>query len=167
MTPSQYVELAQRTAPADSKYINKTCGACDGFCSPCNEAPKWNENDGHYFEGQIADIPYRLIDQPYTLKLLHGLIGLATESGESLDAFKKFLFYGKELDVPNIIEELGDKLWYIAEVISALDGLGYKITLEEVMEKNIAKLKKRYPEGFSESDALNRNLEAEAAVFGV
>ena len=40
-------------------------------------------------------------------RLLHAGIGLATESGEFLDALKKHLFYGKELDKINLGRRLG------------------------------------------------------------
>lgn len=93
-------------------------------------------------------------------RLLHGALGLCTEAGEIQDALKRKVMYGKELDLTNIKEEVGDLLWYCALI---LDEVGS--SFEEVMEMNIAKLKKRYPQGFTEQDALNRNLEAESAVL--
>ena len=50
-----------------------------------------------------------------------------------------------------MIEELGDVLWYCAELAC---GLG--VTLEEVAMKNIGKLRRRYPEGFSAERSINR-----------
>lgn len=89
-------------------------------------------------------------------RLMHGAVGLATESGEILDALKKFAFYNKPLDRVNIIEELGDIMWYCAILA---DELG--VTFEEIMDKNIRKLKKRYPEKFDTELAVERNLEEE------
>ena len=51
------------------------------------------------------------------IRLFHGVLGLATESGEIADNVKKHLFYGKDADEPNLIEELGDILWYVANLL--------------------------------------------------
>lgn len=93
-------------------------------------------------------------------ELFHMMLGIASESGEVVDAIKKYLLYGKELDLVNLDEEMGDLLWYIAIYLSYRDK-----TFEEIMEKNIAKLKTRYPNKFTSEDALNRNLEAERKVL--
>jgi NTP pyrophosphatase (non-canonical NTP hydrolase) len=88
---------------------------------------------------------------PETARLLHGIMGCGTESGELLDAFKRYLIYGKELDYINIKEELGDVMFYIALVCRTLD-----VSLEEVCSENIAKLSIRYPDKFSNEAALAR-----------
>jgi|ERR1044071_6631229 NTP pyrophosphatase (non-canonical NTP hydrolase) len=88
--------------------------------------------------------------------LIHACMGINTESGELTDALKKFLFYCKPLDMVNVVEEIGDLLWYIA-ILCEYTGL----SMEEIMEKNINKLKVRYPLKFSTDNANNRNLEAE------
>ena len=94
-------------------------------------------------------------------RLLHGAIGIATESGEILDQLKKHIYYDKELDKLNIAEEIGDVMWYVALLCNTLG-----IDLEEVMETNIHKLKVRYPEKFSTDKALNRDLKAEKETLG-
>ena len=93
-------------------------------------------------------------------RLLHGAIGIATESGELLDAIKKHVWYGKPLDGANIEEEIGDVCWYLALLCSARG-----ISLSTVMEMNIAKLRVRYPEKFTEEAALQRDLDAERKVL--
>ena len=93
-------------------------------------------------------------------RLLHAGIGLSTESGEFLDALKKHIFYGKPLDKVNLAEEVGDLFWYLA---IAADELGFEF--EEVMEKNITKLKARYGEKFSSDKAENRNLDKEREIL--
>lgn len=93
-------------------------------------------------------------------RLLHAGIGLSTESGEFLDALKKHIFYGKELDKVNLAEEMGDLFWYMAIVA---DELGFEF--EEVMERNITKLKARYGEKFSEEKAENRDLDTERKIL--
>lgn len=90
----------------------------------------------------------------------HAVMGLVTEAGECMDAIKKTKIYGKPFDKVNILEEAGDTLWYISIL---LDELG--VTYEEVMAKNIAKLAKRYPEKFTEENALKRDIDAERKVL--
>ena len=86
--------------------------------------------------------------------LLEGVLGLNGEAGECIDVVKKTLCQGHELDREHMIEELGDVAWYLA---ICCEGLG--VCLEEVMEKNIEKLKARYPEGFDKARSINRNDE--------
>lgn len=84
--------------------------------------------------------------------LINSVMGLCGESGEAIDIVKKHLAQGHELDTEKLINELGDIAWYLAECATVLD-----VTLEEILTKNIEKLKNRYPEGFKESDSINRN----------
>ncbi len=71
-------------------------------------------------------------------------LGLAGEAGEVADEVKKCLYQGREWDPKKIIEELGDVLWYVALMADLLN-----VPLDFVMEYNIEKLQKRYPDGFS------------------
>lgn len=75
---------------------------------------------------------------------LHGAIGLATESAEILDAYKKFMF-GKRRPIrpDNIKEECGDVFFYLHLVMDA-----YGITLRDVIADNVVKLANRYIEKF-------------------
>lgn len=95
-----------------------------------------------------------------TVRLLHAMIGLCTESAEFQDMLKKHIFYGKPVDRPNLIEELGDIMWYIA---IASDELG--VSLEDIMQKNSDKLKARYGDKFTEDKASNRDLDKERAIL--
>ncbi len=83
--------------------------------------------------------------------LINGVMGLCGESGEAIDIVKKHLAQGHELDRKHLIEELGDIAWYLAETAYALD-----VDLESVLEGNIEKLKKRYPEGFDSEKSIER-----------
>ena len=85
-------------------------------------------------------------------KIENGCMGLCGEAGECIDLMKKARFQGHELDREKMIEELGDVLWYCAELAC---GLG--VTLEEVAERNITKLRRRYPDGFDAE--RSRNME--------
>ena len=83
--------------------------------------------------------------------LINGVMGLCGESGEAINIVKKHLAQGHELDREGLIKELGDIAWYLAETASALE-----INLDEVLAKNIEKLKKRYPEGFDTEKSIYR-----------
>ena len=80
-------------------------------------------------------------------------MGLAGESGELIDHLKKACFHGHQIDHAYVSKELGDILWYIAGLATALD-----IDLDESAQENIDKLKARYPEGFSEAASQNRTV---------
>ena len=83
--------------------------------------------------------------------LINSVMGLCGESGEAIDIVKKWLAHGHELDREHLKKELGDIAWYLAEAATALD-----MDLEEILQANIDKLKKRYPQGFSTADSINR-----------
>lgn len=91
--------------------------------------------------------------QEYTdeRRLLQGLMGLNGEAGEAIDIMKKYMFHGHKLDKNHLAKELGDVAWYLA---LSVDALGF--TLEEVLEMNIEKLRRRYPDGFSVEKSKNR-----------
>lgn len=82
--------------------------------------------------------------------LVNSMMGLCGESGEAIDLVKKHLFHGHELDKEKLVKELGDIAWYLAEAAQAID-----VPLEEILEKNIEKLKKRYPEGFDAERSIH------------
>ena len=78
-------------------------------------------------------------------------LGMVCEAGEVGDLLKKWAFHNHEFDRDEVIKEIGDTMWYMANLCNVFD-----ISMEEVAKKNIAKLKKRYPEGFKEEDSINR-----------
>ncbi len=75
--------------------------------------------------------------------LINSVMGLSGETGEVSDIVKKWLFHGHELKKDELVKELGDIAWYLAEAATALD-----VPLENVFEANIDKLRKRYPKGY-------------------
>jgi len=80
-------------------------------------------------------------------------LGLTGEAGEVADMVKKELFHGHQYPQDAYVDELGDVLWYISEMASVLD-----ISLNDIAKYNIEKLKKRYPDGFSEERSINREV---------
>lgn len=84
--------------------------------------------------------------------LINGVMGLCGEAGEAIDLVKKHLHQGHALDREKLVSELGDVAWYLAETAYALD-----VPLDEVLQGNIEKLKRRYPEGFAAERSLHRD----------
>ena len=109
-------------------------------------------NDG------LSDYRLRLISENTEIdiaELLMGCLGLAGESGELLDLFKKWIFHEKALDEDHAKKELGDVMWYVAEIAYSM---GWD--LDEVMQMNVDKLKARYPQGFS-TDLSNHRKDGD------
>jgi NTP pyrophosphatase (non-canonical NTP hydrolase) len=82
-------------------------------------------------------------------------MGLAGEAGEVVDLLKKVHGHGKHLDKDALKKELGDVLWYAANLAS-LHGLA----LSEVAQTNVEKLRARYPNGFNVAAAAAKADEA-------
>lgn len=77
----------------------------------------------------------------------NSIAGLAGEAGEVADIWKKIKFHGLEYNPETrekLIKELGDICWYLFSVADALD-----VSVEEIINKNIEKLKTRHTHGFS------------------
>ncbi len=93
--------------------------------------------------------------------LTAAVLGLCGESGEVADKIKKARCQGHALDTEELVKELGDVLWYIA-----LAGKELGISLDIIAAANIAKLKLRYPRGFSKDESKNRLAEQVARIGG-
>lgn len=74
--------------------------------------------------------------------LLHMAVGISGEAGELLDAIKKHAIYNTEIDVDNIIEELGDLEFFMEGIRQELE-----LDRDTILRQNVEKLAKRYPDG--------------------
>lgn len=86
--------------------------------------------------------------------LINSVMGLCGESGEAIDIVKKWLAQGHALDKEHLAKELGDIAWYLAEAATALD-----LSLGDILQANLDKLEKRYPDGFDTHRSLSRAAE--------
>ena len=78
-------------------------------------------------------------------RLLTAALGMSAEAGEFTEIIKKIVFQGKPVNEENLFHlkrELGDVMWYVMQACMALD-----VSLDDVIEMNIDKLKSRYPGG--------------------
>jgi NTP pyrophosphatase (non-canonical NTP hydrolase) len=87
----------------------------------------------------------------FQFDLSHATYGLAGEAGEFVDAVKKHQIYGQELNKENLLEEIGDLLWYAALAAEILGS-----NLNDIAENNVMKLQKRYPEKYTDLLAKER-----------
>ena len=94
----------------------------------------------------LVDRLWAIEDTANLPRLLTAVVGMQSETGEFAEIVKKCIFQGKELDKSvkfHLKRELGDIIWYWSQGVLSL---GY--TPEEVIQENINKLEKRYPNGF-------------------
>ena len=128
------------TSNFDSKYVRFV-----------NKVTSEESKDGVAFLNRLRDLE----EESDIHRLLTAAVGISAEGGEFMEIVKKVIFQGKPYNEENIHHlkiELGDVLWYVAQVCIALD-----ISLDDLCDMNITKLEKRYPEGhFSEFYSENR-----------
>lgn len=92
--------------------------------------------------------------------ILNASLGLSGEVGEVNDIIKKYMYHGHKLDddtKEKIILELGDVCWYVALMAWAID----KTKFEDVLNKNIEKLEKRYHGEFTTEKSVNRKEDSD------
>lgn len=86
-----------------------------------------------------------------TSRLACAALGLAGEAGEVANKVKKQECHEHPDMEECITEELGDCLWYIAELCTALG-----VDMNRVAIDNILKLSNRYPEGYDSEASVGR-----------
>lgn len=105
----------------------------------------------HLDEYQAAASRTSDITKDLDTRLSISALGVAGEAGEVADLIKKWLGHGHSRDIQALVKELGDVLWYVSDIASM-----HGLSLSEVAQANIEKLKKRYPEGFCEEASRER-----------
>jgi NTP pyrophosphatase (non-canonical NTP hydrolase) len=88
-------------------------------------------------------------------EMYHRVLGLVGESGEIAEKFKKLVRDHdgdlSALDTDDMKQELGDVLWYVATLADYLD-----LSLEDIAQTNIAKLKDRLSRNAIKGSGDNR-----------
>jgi len=100
------------------------------------------------------------------IDILHGVLGVFTESVEMIEAVLKTMEHPpthemyQKMDDVNMVEEIGDMEWYLAMLYRSLE------TYPEVAKQiNIDKLRARYPGKFTTEDAINRDTDTERTIL--
>lgn len=125
MNPNEYQRLAVRTECDQEKSMERMC-------------------PGEVGEDTTTD----------PIRLNHAVLGLAGEVGELASAVEKWIYYGQGLDATNVLEEIGDCLWYLAQACNVLEA-----DMGDVMQSNIDKLRKRYPDKYTNEHAAEKNRD--------
>ena len=87
-----------------------------------------------------------------TERLMDAAAGLAEESGEILGLVRKHAYQGRDLPRDEVLIELGDALWCLAMTAKCAG-----LTLDQVAAANVAKLRARYPDGYSDTRSRERH----------
>lgn len=132
MTGKEYTKAAMRTD--DGKSIERLVNKILIYHDFNPDLPGWNKRE-------IKDLG----------GILYACLGLSGEVGETVDIIKKWIFHESQLDELHLKKEIGDIMWYIACICHSF---GYD--LDEIMQINIDKHLKRYPNGFNTYDANHR-----------
>lgn len=124
---------------------------------------KWNHTIADAL-GSLADLT-RSSNAPaeqlnIDARLFHAIVGIATESTELIEAVQRAVQQNTEIDIVNVLEEMGDISWYQAILVDAT-----KADWDQILRTNITKLKARYPDKFTTDDAINRDLVAERKIL--
>ena len=119
------------------------------WLEPATEETITPAMDANEYQRLAAVTANKALNQDLALTV--AALGLTGEAGEIAELVKKGIYHGHGLDVDKLANELGDLQWYIAEACSRAG-----LSLASVMERNVAKLRKRYPEGFSTIDSIKR-----------
>lgn len=117
-------------------------------------------SEAHHITADVDKIELKKKPIKIDPRLLHALIGIATESTELIEAILTSFTLNKPIDQVNVLEEMGDIFWYSAIAIDATNG-----NWDQILETNIAKLKHRYPDKFTSENAINRDLVAEREIL--
>jgi NTP pyrophosphatase (non-canonical NTP hydrolase) len=165
MDAKQYLRDSTRTAsgafhaeivnPAEVDFMLQAVIAAGGWADRIKRALFYGKKlgDSRWSTGSVSLVP-EMAD------LIHAMLGGITEAAEVAEHARDVLTGAKPLDSVNLAEEFGDQLWYIALGLRYLDS-----NFGEAFDANIAKLRKRYPDKFTEAAAMDRDIAAERAVL--
>ena len=79
------------------------------------------------------------------------VFGANGELGEVTDILKKYLYQGPRLNKQHLAEEIGDTLFYIVNLCTL-----FNLDIEDILQGNVDKLRKRFPNGFEVDRSINR-----------
>lgn len=172
MNYKEYQEKASRTCPDLGSDVLNLSHMVLGMCSEVSELREaiWNEDSVNIGEeladinwyianyerlrGRLVEANYENIDFKPTLDILYN------EISQLQDLVKKYMAYGKDIDVVYETALLGS----IKNIVSSFYK-EYNLDQSEFLKKNIAKLQARYPEKFTNEKALNRDVETERKIL--
>lgn len=117
-TPDQPALLARELLALRAMMLARTTSQFDGY-----------QLEAHKTAGSM----------PPRDRVFMASMGLAGEAGEVVDELKKVHFHAKPYDREKLLRELGDVLWYLAELATA-----HELSLQDIAHANLEKLRKRH-----------------------
>jgi len=121
---------------------------------------KWLEDLEWKTEGPFSFAEYEAgvkrtmnMEPEKCLRMLNWALSYCEEAGEAASLLKKWRFHGHKLDKEELAKELGDGLYYITAQATEIG-----MSLEDIAKLNNRKLSKRFKDGFSKEDSINREV---------
>lgn len=138
----------------DFRYCAEIFAMSTDIAKGVEMVEKWDGYKNKFTFDEYQDVATKSIDTRLAdnEKLHHALFGLSAEVGEVTSLYQKYL-QGHQLDIEHLKIEIGDVLWMVAELCTAMD-----LRMSEVAEGNNAKTTSRYPNGFESERSLNREV---------
>lgn len=171
MTINEYPTLATRTL-ATNDYIDQgvhlVLGISGEYLSEVVPLLTSSLKNKGALEEELGDVMwyvgcycviYQLEFRPLATKPLDSL---EKAIGELLEMHKKNYAYGKELIEKEQIKYIQTIIYWVYHIADTFD-----IEVDQMLEKNIEKLKIRYPDSFKSEQAINKDSEKESKVFEV
>jgi NTP pyrophosphatase (non-canonical NTP hydrolase) len=166
-----YVELAIRTeAPSEHRLLH----AAMGFCTEVAEVEEWfllEVQDKDHLREELGDIMWYVaialdkldleLEIPEALIYGFDIALLNVSVGRFMDQIKREFFYAKAIDETVLIEALGQ----IVEQVISINAIVLKEPFDLALEKNIDKLKARFPDKFTNEAAIHRDLDKEKVAL--
>lgn len=105
-----------------------------------------NEDNKMAFYQELCKLTAKKFETPEHEILTWGL-GIAGEAGDVASCIKKTFAHANDQRA-GIRENIGDTLWYAAMICNF-----FQWNMQEILDENIEKLKKRFPNGFTTENA--------------
>ena len=164
MNLQEYQKLTTRTR---AKLENKHLDVCHMILGMTGEwlteldvsygSEEWYEEHGDlmWYVSELAnlfDIKLQILQLPYEKYE----VDITESIGKIAEAYKKHMAYGKPLNMSFIESHLNNIVWCVYDSVTEIeDGVNEEL-FYNCLAENIAKLQERYPEKFTEEDALSR-----------
>jgi hypothetical protein len=144
----------------------------DAFYGPPTDNKKLVDRNSIIFNNELALITAAayfapsVTDNPHTqvqidTRMLHGIIGIATEAVELAETLHSSLTEDVPFDKINILEEVADCVWYQNILVDACGS-----NWDQVLQANLSKLAARNQgKQFNASSTIDRNTDQERKIL--
>lgn len=172
MTLNEYQKLALRTAGEECRSLGNCAMGLAGEAGECYEAIIKRENENIIKElgdlawyiavcAEVINVPLEqivytnemAIAKLFDLEISEIGTNIVIYACKCTDIIKKHIYHHHELDSHALIDILGILMKCICFCATLIDD---SYTFDTVLQMNVDKLRKRYPDGFEVEKSLNR-----------